>query len=640
LELTKIKWTFIANWALLFCMAFLVSARPCFANQPRFINICLEGQQLSSEFRAIEVNANKYINLPFLRAFFQIATSWNQADTQLYFKFGIYNFKMYATKTTYYVNGKKRTLPVAPFIKNDNFWIPLDFFIRLGLAVKKQSDGNTLFLEWQANYLLSIENITYQECPAFLIVTSKKFNLKKYTLQNPERLVCELTGTKLHFAMPKTLPSSNPLVKKVRIKTIQNVGGCMVFDLTKSAGCRVIQNPNEPNRIILAFNYFINDVQLINRTTDSKIRIESSFPANYKVKTFPELNQLLIKFSGAIFPEVTKVIEGDHQKFHSIRINQDDFNTVSVLLELACKKEFFITRSRLNPNRLEIKNPSIIKEVSWNKTGNGNILTISSDSELTENIRMLPLTKQLLIDFENAQFDSNLPQTLSVTEPVKSLVLLPVTANVARVELNLTNIVAYDVQVSADHRQINILTKSSTLQGKTIIIDPGHGGVDTGACGKQNTHEKEINLEVALKLKRLLEMAGAEVLLTRNSDVFISLYERCYFANYHKADLFISIHANSHPDPNIRGIEIFYYKGQAKAQKMARKVLDRITKTTGFKSLGVKTNRFVVIRETQMPSILVELGFLSNYQEETIIKSADFKDKAALGIFQGLNDLY
>jgi N-acetylmuramoyl-L-alanine amidase CwlD len=638
LGLAKTKWILFGNWLLLYCTIFLVNARPCLAEGPRFINICLEGRQLSSEFQAVAVNGAHFVNLPFLRVFFQIATSWNQTDTQLYFKFGTYHFKMYASKTTYYVNGKKRTLPVAPFIKNSEFWIPVDFLSRLGLTVTERSADGPLSLEWKANYLLGIENINYKERPAFLIVTAKKFNLKQYALSNPKRLVLELAGTKPHFSMPKTLPSSNPLVKRVRIKTIANVGGCLVFDLTKSAGCRVIQNPIEPNRMILIFNYFINDVQLLNRTGDAKIRIESSFPADYKV-TYPESNQLLVKFSGAIFPKVTKVIEGDHQKFHSIRIEQDDLNTVNVLVELVGKENFSIERSRLNPTWLEINKPSIIKEVNWKKTKTGSILTIGSNSELTENIRMLPFAKQLLIDLENAQFDSNLPQTLPVAKPVKSLVLLPVAANVARIELNLTTIVTYDVLVSADRRQIKILIKNSNLRGKTIVIDPGHGGVDTGACGKQNTTEKKINLEVALKLKRLLKMAGAKVLLTRNSDVFISLYERCHFANKHQADLFISIHANSHPDPNIRGIEIFHFKGQARSKKMAQKVLNRLTKTTGLKPLGVKTNRFVVIRKTRMPSILVELGFLSNYQEESIIKSAAFKDKAAWGILQGLLDL-
>jgi N-acetylmuramoyl-L-alanine amidase len=638
--LTRNKLILVGDWVVLFCIILLVVARPCLAAKPKFGNICLEGHPLSSDFRFIEQHGQKFINLSFLRVFFHIATSWNQADTELYFKFGTYNFKMYTANTTYYVNGTSRTLTVAPFDKGGDFWIPLEFLMRLGLAVTDQTTRRMLFLEWQANYILGIENITYQDRPAFLIVGTKELNFKQYFLQKPERMVCELAGTKPHFTVPTTLNSSHPLVKQIRIKTNQTPDSCLVFDLAQPASCRIIQDPKEPTQAILVFNYFLNDVQLVNQGADAKIRIKSSFPADYNVKAFPESNQLLVKFNGATFPETTRTINGDNQKFRSIRINQDDVNTVSVLLELVNAETFFVTRSRMDPTQLEIKSPSIIKEVIWSKTKTGSVLTISSNGELTENIRLLAPFKRLQIDLENAQFDVNLCKRISATDQINSICLLPVTANIARIEVNLANLVAYDVKVSTDRHKISILIKNSTLLGKTIVLDPGHGGVDTGACGKQNTREKDINLEVALKLKTLLELAGAEVLLTRNTDIFISLYERCYFANYHKADLFISIHTNSHPDPSVRGIEIFHYNGQQNSQKIAQKVLNRITKSTGFKPLQVKANRFVVIRETQMPSILVELGFISNYQEETIIKSSDFKEKAALGILQGLIDLY
>jgi N-acetylmuramoyl-L-alanine amidase len=305
-------------------------------------------------------------------------------------------------------------------------------------------------------------------------------------------------------------------------------------------------------------------------------------------------------------------------------------------LEMACGEEFQLCRSRFDPTLLEFKTPSIIKEVNWSKTKTGAHLTISGNDELNETIRMIAATKQLQIDLENAQFDPYLIEK-NTAGPFS---LRTVASNLVRVEFSLPHLFSYNVVLSADRHQIDISIKETTLIGKTIVIDPGHGGLDSGACGKQNTREKEINLEVALKLKTLLELAGAQVLLTRNTDTFIGLYERCYFANYHKANLFISIHANSHPDPNFRGIEIFHFFGQAKAARLARRILNKLVAATGLHSVGVKTSRFVVVRETQMPSVLIELGFLSNYQEETILRTTEFREKAALGILQGLIDYY
>jgi N-acetylmuramoyl-L-alanine amidase len=637
LGLTKNRWIFIISLVFL-CFATFSAARPfCEAENLKYIDLYLEDAALSPKFRALEINGSHFINLPFIGKYFHIATSWSPTKNELYFKFGAYNFKMYASRTTYYVNGSRRTLKAAPFEKHGELWIPLEFLLRLGLKVKDHSNTKILSLEWQANYILAIENITFQERPGFLIVGAKALDIKHYSLEKPERLVCQLTGAKSHFTVRSVLKSSNPLVKRVRIKTSRPTEPLViVFDLAQPGSVKIIQDPQEPNRAILVFNYLINDVQLIQTAENAKVRIKSSFPAEYQVTRFPETNQFLIKFFGATYNEAPKVITGDHQKFHSVRITQDDLHTVSVLLELACREEFHLCRSRFDPTLLEIKTPSIIKEVNWSKTKDGANLTISGSDELTETIRMITATKQLQIDLENAQFDPNLIEK----NDAGPFSLRTVAPNLAQVELSLPHLFSYNVAVSADRCQINISIKETTLIGKTIVLDPGHGGLDSGACGKQNTREKEINLEVALKLKTLLELAGAEVLLTRNTDTFIGLYERCYFANYHKADLFISIHANSHPDPDIRGIEVFHFFGQTKAERLARRVLNKLVATTGLNSIGVKTSRFVVVRETQMPSILVELGFLSNYQEETILRTADFKANAALGILQGLIDYY
>lgn len=178
----------------------------------------------------------------------------------------------------------------------------------------------------------------------------------------------------------------------------------------------------------------------------------------------------------------------------------------------------------------------------------------------------------------------------------------------------------------------------SSLTGKTIVLDPGHGGEDFGACGRQGFLEKDNNLEIALCLKDLLEGAGASVLMTRTDDVFISLYERSFYANDAGADLFVSIHTNNHPDLSVHGVEVYSYPGRSVAKNLSQGVLESFGQTTGFKKLGAKTADFVVIRETQMPSILVEVGYLSNYQEEQTMRTPEFKEAAAEGIFEGIRE--
>jgi N-acetylmuramoyl-L-alanine amidase len=159
-----------------------------------------------------------------------------------------------------------------------------------------------------------------------------------------------------------------------------------------------------------------------------------------------------------------------------------------------------------------------------------------------------------------------------------------------------------------------------------------------GACGRQGTREKDINLEVSMRLKNLLEEAGAKVVMTRTDDSFISLYERPFLANHLFCNLFISIHANNHTNFKVNGIEVYHHSQRRDAKLLAEKVMERLVAKTKLNNRGVKANDYCVTRETQMPSILVELGYLSNYKEESILRTAEYRIKAAEAIFEGIMD--
>lgn len=213
---------------------------------------------------------------------------------------------------------------------------------------------------------------------------------------------------------------------------------------------------------------------------------------------------------------------------------------------------------------------------------------------------------------------------------------------------------------------------------KTIVIDPGHGGKDPGARGQRHTEEKDITLKVALKLRELLsKQPGVRVLMTRDHDVFVELEERAKFANSNEADLFVSIHVNSHPSRSVKGIEIYHF-GEAKDQQAlevaAREngtplsstgvgweylVADLLTTKKIEASLelawtakeamvthmnshyavndhGVKTAPFYVLRFTSMPSILAEIAYISNPAEEDLLRKPTFVRDVAQSLFQGV----
>lgn len=192
---------------------------------------------------------------------------------------------------------------------------------------------------------------------------------------------------------------------------------------------------------------------------------------------------------------------------------------------------------------------------------------------------------------------------------------------------------------------------SQGLAGKTIVLDPGHGGSDPGAIGMVlGVTDAEVGLNVCNALKPMLEAAGAKVIMTRSdANGFLSVGERAQLSNSVRADLFVSVHANS-AKPNTKpfGTQVYYYAPNTSltlaAQKpirveLARLVSDNIKGQTGRQS-DIYTKNLGVLRENDSPCILVETGFLSNAEEEALLADPNYINKIATGIYQGLVQYY
>lgn len=178
-----------------------------------------------------------------------------------------------------------------------------------------------------------------------------------------------------------------------------------------------------------------------------------------------------------------------------------------------------------------------------------------------------------------------------------------------------------------------------------IYLDPGHGGADFGACIKNpRVEEKKYALITAHYVKRYLEKLGYRVSLTRSRDFFISLRRRVFLANRSRADIFLSIHYNSSPVKSAHGIEIFFPLDKNRrsylSKLLAEKVLDRMIFRTKAKRRKLKRKNYFVLRESRMPSILIEGGFLTNEKERNNIRRLDYLQKIAKGIAEGIDRFF
>ncbi|GAA0354746.1 SH3 domain-containing protein [Caldalkalibacillus horti] len=173
------------------------------------------------------------------------------------------------------------------------------------------------------------------------------------------------------------------------------------------------------------------------------------------------------------------------------------------------------------------------------------------------------------------------------------------------------------------------------LKGKTIVIDPGHGGKDGGATGSHfGTLEKVVNLQVSKILQQKFTSAGAKVVMTRTTDRFLTLQQRVDISILEKADAFLSIHHNTNTNKSISGSITYYFKNSD--QKLATAIQGELVKANGMRDLNARKESFFVLRENPKPAALIEISFLSNYNDELTARKGQFQDRSADGILNGV----
>ncbi len=214
-----------------------------------------------------------------------------------------------------------------------------------------------------------------------------------------------------------------------------------------------------------------------------------------------------------------------------------------------------------------------------------------------------------------------------------------------------------------------------------VVIDPGHGGNDPGAIGRNGLKEKDVNLDIAKKLSSLLRAEGVQTVLTRSMDSFIPLSTRVSIANHSGADLFISLHSNAARSRSLSGFEVYYVapsvsdskraaltarntslnlknavfssstgdlkaivwdmiytNSRAESIELSRSLCKVMDANIDANILGVKSARFAVLKGITMPGILIEVGFVSNLNEERLLRTSAYRNKLAAGILEGIRD--
>ena len=186
------------------------------------------------------------------------------------------------------------------------------------------------------------------------------------------------------------------------------------------------------------------------------------------------------------------------------------------------------------------------------------------------------------------------------------------------------------------------------VSDKVIVIDAGHGASDGGAVGLSGTSEKEINLEIAMRLKELLEKTGAQVIVTRADDEPLAdskredMRLRKNIRDTSDADIFVSIHMNKFPESKYSGAQVFYSPDE-ESKRLGEAIQDSmktILNPNNNRVAKKAEDSIYILKKSSVPSVIVECGFLSNPEEEQLLKSRDYQEKVAWSVYSGIIDYF
>lgn len=452
---------------------------------------------------------------------------------------------------------------------------------------------------------------------------------------DPKRLVVTLFPAVPATALP-AVPGSDPLLAGLRFEP-DGRGLRLVVDRRRTGPYWLERDPNGLG-LTLKLSYQVTGIQVSQDGWVPVVTIRTDGPVAYQTLTLTQPDRLVIDLPGVtpaagLPAEVPGVPALGLQR---VRTGQPTPQTTRVVLDLAGPRPPVITPTA---DGLVVRLPPHLTDVRWEALQGRTRLTLFLTGPATATAELLPDGRHLRVRIPQAVAAA--PQ---VKQPGPGMAATGITISQGASGLDVVLEVPYyqghKLLSGPGESQVVLELEGSPLSGRQIWVDPGHGGHDPGALGPSGSQEKQVNLGVALRLRDLLVQAGAQVQLTRQDDRFVELRARIQGANAAKADIFVSIHANSASNPQAAGIETYYWDNHPDSARLAQAIHRHLVEDLGLRDRGVKKNDYLVLREAQMPAVLVELGFISNPEEERLLTDPSFQQRAAIAIQKGIFDYF
>lgn len=597
----------------------------------------LDGAPLSGLMAAVH-NGQPYValsSLPILHA----RVACDRARGQAAVGIGRRVVLLAAGQSRLVVDGEERRLDPAPTIDKGEFWLPAAVLEYFQLQVAWDRSRQLLSLRWPKPFLLGVRLDETGDVPRLVVEATSAVKASFFSLKRPDRLVADLKGLAV-YDYAALEDRENEYFHAIRCA--QNRPGVLrvVLDLRQPVGWRLDQRRAGEGFCFVELNTLVYGVAVVPAYEGQRLVVETNVRPSWKTTVLTNPDRIMVEIDRANLVGPDGSAPGGGDWLRGVEYRETGEGRVLVAATLARRQAYAVNLAPERDNLIEIQPLQSLARPVWRPDG-GLVLESSGAISFAAEVRHYPERLTLAIHHAAAHPEEGVPPA----GPVGRYRVVQAAQGITRITLDLR----YDAQprweLSPDRRRLTVTFQPSPLAGKVIVLDPGHGGEDPGASGRTKLRlpdgsvgvlrEKDINLDVALRLKDLLEEAGAAVFLTRVDDTSVPLYARAPLADRLSAALYLSIHTNNIEDPLVRGIEVFFYPGRTEDRRLARLVTEEMVAALDQIPRRSTVETYAVLRENHTVSILVELGYLSNAADEAGLATDEYRRNAAQAIFRG-----
>lgn len=497
-----------------------------------------------------------------------------------------------------------------------------------------------------------------------VIKGSKKI---EYTteLMESNKLVMDIKNAKLELAQSgnksMTIPVNDNNIKEIEYSQHSEKPSVtrVIVTMTKKSDYDIVSSDDGKTNIISFVNK-IGDMKLEKVDGKEVLTIPGAADSQYNIMNLSNPGRIVVDLLDTSLKEGThfdhnynlgfiKGVRGS--QFQGDQNYKSTDRIVRVVLDIKDGSEGSnIKVDKKGDNLIIYPEKSIWEQISYNVDGKNRMLEIKNLNSTSYSIKDYPEAKMLEI-----KIPSNMTELESGTGTIKDGLIdeISVSRNTKEVivQIKYQKSIKYDLLSKDTDNKIKLnINRNQDIKPseRVIVIDPGHGGNDPGAVSSNGTREKDINTSIALKARDALEELGYNVLMTRDSDKTLKLSDRTTLANNSRADLFISFHANSYSNSSVKGIQVLYCPSQKgkveKAQDqypLAKSIMDELLKGTGAVDKGIiQRPDLYVLNGTNMPAVLIEVGFLTNPEEEKAIQDKEYQNKIVKSTIKGIENYF